>query len=560
MKDPLILIIDDNFDSRLAVRAALRKKGYLFLEAQDAKAGIEMAIEHNPDLIIMDIMMPEIDGYEALRIIKQSDETKRIPVLVVSALSSMNEKIVALEYGADGMLTKPFERLHLAQQIEALIAISKVGLEQKAEFAEEKGEAGNVFQRQSRELIRYYYTDPLTGLPNRSQLLRDIDNSKNLSLILIDIDSFKDIVYFYGHETADLCLKSFTLKIKELLSGEEYEHYRISGDIFAVLVKDCFDAQEINDLMSYFIDETDKVNFLCHGHEIHFRFTIGASMFDTELLISAEKALKTAKAANKTMLLYDEQSQDFRSYEQNIFWINKIIEAISSNNIIPFYQPIVNNKTDKIEKYECLVRIIDKDGTIHSPIKFLDISKKSKHYAAITRSVIEKSFKEFERSTSQFSINLSAKDMVDSEISEYIYDRLEKFSGCNRVIFELLESEGVENYNAVYVFISRVKEYGCQIAIDDFGSGYSNFIHLLRLKVDIIKIDGSLIRDLDKDENAQIMVKTIVDFAKKLSILTVAEFVHAEPIYRIVKDLGVDYSQGYFIGEPKKDVVKNNSR
>ncbi|MFA7611539.1 MAG: EAL domain-containing protein, partial [Sulfurimonas sp.] len=318
--------------------------------------------------------------------------------------------------------------------------------------------------------------------------------------------------------------------------------------------KECKEAEELNNLMK------QLVNFSYEGHDIHFRFTIGASMFDNELLISAEKALKTAKATNKAMLLYDEDSQKFKSYEQNIFWINKIIEAISCGNIVPFYQPIINNKTNKIEKYECLVRIIERDGTIHTPIKFLDISKKSKHYAAITKNVIEKSFKEFENSDYQFSINLSAKDMVDSEMSEYIYSKLKNFGGCNRVIFELLESEGVENYNTVYAFISKVKEYGCLIAIDDFGSGYSNFIHLLRLKVDIIKIDGSLVRDLDSDENAQIMVQTIVDFAKKLGILTVAEFVHSEPISRIVKGLGVDYSQGYFIGEPSAMVLKNEHR
>ncbi|PNV83397.1 MAG: diguanylate cyclase [Sulfurimonas sp.] len=554
MKEPLILIIDDNFDSRLAVRSALRKKGYLFLEAQDAKEGIDMAIEHNPDLIIMDIMMPQINGYEALRIIKGSDKTKHIPVLIVSALSSMNEKIVALEYGADGMLTKPFDRIHLAEQIEALVGFYKNGLNTKAEIIEQKERLDNVLHRQSEELIRYYYTDALTGLPNRSQLIKDIVNAVNSSLILIDIDGFKDIVYFYGHETGDLCLKSFALKIKQLLKGDKYKHYRISGDIFAVLVKECSAAEELNNLMRQFVYEMNRTNFLCEGHEMHFRFTVGASMFESELLISAEKALKTAKTANKTILLYDEKSEEFRFYEQNIFWVNKIVEAISCDNIVTFYQPIINNKTHKIEKYECLVRIIERDGTIYAPIKFLDISKKSKHYAAITKNVIEKSFKKFKNSDCQFSINLSAKDMIDSEISEYIYDKLNSFNGCNRVIFELLESEGVENYSAVYAFISKVKEYGCQIAIDDFGSGYSNFIHLLRLKVDIIKIDGSLIRDLDIDENAQIMVQTIVDFAKKLGILTVAEFVHSESISRIVKDLGVDYSQGYFIGEPSNEI------
>jgi len=132
------------------------------------------------------------------------------------------------------------------------------------------------------------------------------------------------------------------------------------------------------------------------------------------------------------------------------------------------------------------------------------------------------------------------------------------YSGSKRVIFELLESDGIANYTEVYSFIEKVKEYGCQIAIDDFGSGYSNFIHLLRLKVDIIKIDGSLIRDLDTDENAQMMVKTIVEFSNKLDILTVAEFVHSDSINKIVKELGVHYSQGYFIGYPMPELVEND--
>jgi diguanylate cyclase (GGDEF)-like protein len=549
MKNPLILIIDDNFDSRLAVCSALRKKEYVFLEAQGAKEGIGMAIEYSPDLIILDIVMPEIDGYEALRIIKENDKIKYIPILVVSALSTMSEKIVALEYGADGMFVKPFDRVHLAEQVEALVGFRKKNINGKAELIEQKESLDNVLHRQSKELIHFYYTDPLTGLPNRNKLIRDISNAKNLSLILVDIDCFKDIVYFYGHEISDMCLKSFTLKLKGLIKGDKYKHYRISGDIFAILVSECSETEELNSIMKLF------ENFTYEECEIHFRFTIGASMYNRELLISAEKALKTAKATNENMLIYDEDSQKFKSYEQNIFWTNKIVEAISYNKIIPFYQPILNNKTNKIEKYECLVRIVERDGSIHAPIKFLDISKKSKHYVEITKNVIEKSFKEFENSDYQFSINLSAKDMVDSEMSEYIYSKLNSFGGCNRVIFELLESEGIENYNTVYAFISKVKEYGCQIAIDDFGSGYSNFIHLLRLKVDIIKIDGSLVKDLDRDENTQIIVETIVDFARKLGILTVAEFVHSESISSIVKYLGVDYSQGYFIGEPSSKIV-----
>ncbi|OHE09973.1 MAG: hypothetical protein A2513_07675 [Sulfurimonas sp. RIFOXYD12_FULL_33_39] len=557
MKQPTLLIIDDNYDSRLAIRAALRKHEYTFFEAQDAKEGIFLANEEMPDLILMDLMMPGMGGYEALQQLKAKDETRHIPVLIVTALGSMDEKITALEYGAEGLWSKPFDRVRFVEHIETIMGMKHVYVKTPTQIIKQKERIDKVLHRQSEELIYYYYTDALTGFSNRGQLIKDTNGITKSALLLLDIDGFKDIVYFYGHETGDKCLKSFASKIKQIFHGNNFNYYRISGDIFAILIKDNNDIEMLNNLIKKLIEIMELLYFDCNGHEIHIKITVGASMFEKELLLSAEKALKRAKTTGKTTLVFNEENEEFRSYEQNIFWVNKITQAIANDNIVAFFQPIVNNKTDKIEKYECLVRMIDKDGTIHSPFKFLEISKKSRNYAAITKSVIEKAFKKFENTNYEFSINLSAKDMVDEVMARNIYDQLEKFSGCNRVIFELLESEGIENYDAVYAFIKRVKEYGCQIAIDDFGSGYSNFIHLLRLKVDIIKIDGSLIRDLDKDKNAQMIVQTIVDFANKLNILTVAEFVHSESIYHVVKELGIDYSQGYYISEPKEEIIND---
>jgi diguanylate cyclase (GGDEF)-like protein len=544
MKAPNILIVDDNSDSRLAVRATLRKSNYAFCEAKNGEDALEIINSSMFDLIIMDIMMPGISGYDVLQSLKADERTKQIPVLIITALDSMDEKIRALEYGAEGLWTKPFDRLHLREQVETLV-----------DTIEQKQKLDNILQRQSKELIRYYYTDALTGFPNRSQLIKDIDDATNSSLMLIDIDRFKDIVYFYGHEISDNFLKSFAFRIKNILDTKKYQHYRVSSDIFAILIKPILTKQEIQELMQDFSKEIESFHFQCKEHTISLTVTIGASMFQKELLISSEKALKTAKSTNKETMLYEEESERFYSFEQNIYWVEKIKHAIEDDNIIPYYQPIVKNITDEIEKYECLVRLKDRDNTIHSPFKFLDIAQKSRNYAYITKNMIKKTFEKFKNSKYQFSINLSAKDIVDNEISHYIYSQLENFNGCNRVVFEILESDGIENYDKVRAFIEKVKAYKCIIAIDDFGSGYSNFIHLLRLKVDIIKIDGSLIRDLDSDENAQIIVKSVVDFAKTLNIITVAEFVHSAEIHSIVKRLGVDYSQGYYLAEPKDDLI-----
>jgi EAL domain-containing protein (putative c-di-GMP-specific phosphodiesterase class I) len=131
---------------------------------------------------------------------------------------------------------------------------------------------------------------------------------------------------------------------------------------------------------------------------------------------------------------------------------------------------------------------------------------------------------------------------------------LERYKIGSRAVFEIVESESIENFEEVEDFIVQVKSYGCKVAIDDFGTGYSNFEYLMKLKADYIKIDGSMIKDIDTSLNAQIVVSTIVSFAKKMGIKTIAEFVENESILNKVKELGVDYSQGYYFSQPKRDI------
>jgi len=197
--------------------------------------------------------------------------------------------------------------------------------------------------------------------------------------------------------------------------------------------------------------------------------------------------------------------------------------------------------------------MLDDDGKIISPMAFLTIAKKSNLYLEITRTVITKAFEYFSTKDDDFSINLTIEDILSPEINNLIYQKIQEFpQTANRVIFEIVEDEGIENYDEVSPFIEKMKSYGCKIAIDDFGTGYSNFDYLMKLNVDFIKIDGSMIRYLDYDENAKLVTQLIVDFAKKLKIKTIAEFVHSSEIHDIVKEMDIDYSQGFYLGEPTK--------
>jgi len=168
--------------------------------------------------------------------------------------------------------------------------------------------------------------------------------------------------------------------------------------------------------------------------------------------------------------------------------------------------------------------------------------------------MIQKSCHYFEHLDCDFSVNLSVEDILNSDVARYIKKTIEEYNVTHKIIFEILESEGIENYEEISDFIKEMKALGCRIAIDDFGSGYSNFEHLLKLNIDYIKIDGSLIKNLETDTNAQVIVETIVNFAKKLNILTVAEFVHNEAVSIKVKELQVDRTQGFFLAEPQEQL------
>jgi EAL domain-containing protein (putative c-di-GMP-specific phosphodiesterase class I) len=306
---------------------------------------------------------------------------------------------------------------------------------------------------------------------------------------------------------------------------------------------------------------------MLEGHEINVRVTFGIARSDdilTEVMTegkwrqiatNADMALKRAKRLQKNYIVYDESMEITKEYENNILWKQKLKDAIQNSRIVPFFQPIVNNLNCKIEKYETLVRLIDKQGSIIHPQHFLDLAKKSHLYDNITKAMILKSFDVFKSLNYEFSINLTVNDILDEDINLFIKNELEKNrSLSNRVVFEILESEGIENYKEVMTFIEEVKDLGCKIAIDDFGSGYSNFEHIMRLDVNYIKIDSSLIKNLPYDRNSQIITKTIVNFARELDLKTISEYVHSREVFEKGVELGIDYSQGYYFGEPRESL------
>jgi EAL domain-containing protein (putative c-di-GMP-specific phosphodiesterase class I) len=256
---------------------------------------------------------------------------------------------------------------------------------------------------------------------------------------------------------------------------------------------------------------------------------------------------------HKPYLIHDNDVEVLKKYENNLSMANIVKNAIYNNRIISYYQPIFDTQNNII-KYEALVRLEDEKGTILSPYLFLELSQKIKLYSKITETMIEKTFKYFSKNKKDFSLNLSFDDILNEKTNNYLFDMIKKYNIANQLTIEILETQSLTNEKAVLEFIDKLYSYGAKIAIDDFGSGFANFEYMTKVQSDYIKIDGSLIKDIDKNENSKIVVETIILFAKKLGKKTVAEFVHSKEIYDIVKKLGVDYIQGYYLSEPKPSI------
>lgn len=390
------------------------------------------------------------------------------------------------------------------------------------------------------------YFDQLTTLPNRQKMLLDISMNSPTACAIFNIDEFKEINDFFGTENGDKILQD----IAKWFLKFDFETYRIDGDEFAILYYEDLSIEHIKHNIENILSLFEEEQFHIEGEIIHIRFSAGIAKESKNLLTKADIAVHYAKENKIKISVYEENANIEKKYKENIAMATSIREALIDNRIICHYQPILDIKTNKINKYETLVRMIDKDGSLIPPTNFLNISKKTKLYSRITQEVIHQACNTFKDRDEVFSINLSIDDIKDSHTVKEIIKTIIKTNTASRIIFEILESEGIENYEEVVNFITQIKALGAKIAIDDFGTGYSNFEHILKLNVDYIKIDGSLIKGIQHNKKHKIIVETIVDFAKKVGSKTIAEFVSDEEIFKNIKEIGVDFSQGYFTGKP----------
>ncbi len=399
----------------------------------------------------------------------------------------------------------------------------------------------------------------ITSIMNPAKQLSDaIKNANDPILIYLKLDKYDMIEEFYDHDTVEkIQNKAYEHLCKRISEVYEFDTlYQLGNGEYALILEK---SKYLEDEKSFTIKLKEYQEIIKDD-----KISLDNIEYDISVLISLsyekEKILESAKLGIKKLLQIKQDfiiANNLATIEQdkakeNMQTISMINTAIEQSKIVSYFQPIIDNNTKKIVKYESLVRLINEQDKVLAPFFFLETAKKSNQYSKITNIVFEHSFTMLKNCEYDISINLSALDIEQKSTRNKIIDLLQRHeSMTSRIVFELLEDENIKDFSIVKEFISEVKSYGVKIAIDDFGAGYSNYERLLDYQPDILKIDGCLIRDIETNSYSHSVVKSIVTFAKEQNIQTVAEFIENEAIYNIVKELGVDFSQGYYFGKPE---------
>jgi len=405
-------------------------------------------------------------------------------------------------------------------------------------------ESKQKLEDKENELNKTNYIDPLTSLPNRKKFFEDLDNAKGI--ILIDLDDFYLLNTIYSKEFGDEFLRKLSHKL--LQSSCIDNLYRMGGDEFTFISKKEQDLKSIAECLLKVISD-----FYIVKDNIMIQTTATISVtYAKPFIETADLGLKYGKKNKLNLVVY---SNNLNIFEENKAFLDitmRLKKALKTNNIVPFFQ-CIKDSNENIVKYEALMRIKDGEKYI-LPAVFLDVAKKTKIYPELTIHMVNKTFEYMKNKDVKFSFNLSYDDIINKRIYNFVLDKIDNFNKKENIIVELLETERVGSFAYIKKFIDEIHKRGAKVAIDDFGSGYSNFVYLEKLDVDIIKIDGEIVSKILLSDNAMFLVRTIVEFCKKNNIISIAEYVSHREIYLALKELGVDEYQGFYFCKPKENI------
>ncbi|WP_434688304.1 EAL domain-containing response regulator [Pseudanabaena minima] len=576
-----ILIVDDMPNNLRFLSTTLAEQGYKVRSVTEGLMALTVAQAAKPDLILLDIMMPNIDGYEVCQRLKANEQTCDIPVIFLSALDEVLDKVKAFSVGGVDYITKPFQLEEVLARIQTHLSLRaaqkeinqlNAELEQRVRqrTAQLEQEITERLQVQER-LLHLALHDVLTGLPNRTwfmkrleQLLQQVNQQSgyHFAVLFLDCDRFQAVNDSLGHLVGDQLLVSIARRI-ELCLRPGTMLCRLGGDEFAILLQDAIGDSDAIKVANGILNELAAPFHICE-YQVFTNVSIGIVMGSDiykqpeHILRDADTAMYRAKANGKACYQMFEQTMHSRALH-NFQLESDLRHALEHHELVAYYQPIINLGNNQIDSFEALVRWNHPEKGLINPIKFIPIAEETGLVIAIDLFVLQQACQQLRiwrdegisNASLTMNVNLSVKHFMSFDLLKQI-DQVLRETGIagNSLRLEITESDIMENAEFAGKIISQLRDRQIQLSIDDFGTGYSSLSYLHRLPIDHLKIDRSFVMRIGKNGKNTEIIKAIIALAKSLGMFTIAEGVETQDQLDQIRELNCEFCQGYLFSRP----------
>lgn len=540
----LVLVVDDDRTSRAVLAEALRNSGCEVHDARDAEEALEICNRCMPDLILIDAIMPGLNGFDLCRTVRNMPFGADIPILIITGLDSEDAVSKAFSADATDFINKPVNTAVIQKRVNHLIASNKA----------------------ERNMKQLAYHDSLTGLPNRTnlmqhlQLMIDQSHIENtmFAVLFLDLDHFKVVNDTMGHDVGDLLLKAVADRLRNFLRGQDFIA-RLGGDEFTIVLQDVKNMKVIEEIAGQ-LCESFRESFVFLKRKILVTTSIGVSVFPadgkeiSDLLKHADTAMFKAKKQRNRFYFYKAGMESEISARLELQ--KDLHKALDQNEFKLYFQPKIKLKTNSFVGAEALLRWHHPVKGVIEPSEFISVAETSDLMSKINNWVLDEGLKQLNQWLQcgyklTLSLNISLSGLTLGALYRKVESMMQKYPDAKGLVeLEITENALIAEPQKIGKELLKIKNLGVSIALDDFGSGFSSLNHLKEIPVDVLKIDRLFTRGIETNAEDQAIVKSVVNLAKELKIETVAEGVETEGQRKILKQLNCHCFQGFLVSKP----------
>lgn len=553
---PKILVVDDTSANIMAMKVILKKVSADIIATTSGNSALVGALKHDFAVILLDVNMPGMDGFEVAEILSSAEETKHIPIIFVTAVDYDQSSILkGYESGGVDFIQKPIIAQILISKINVFLDLwlLKAGLENE------------IALRRSAELEVEYLAqhDSLTHLPNRRQIHNELKliinhaqrKKDRFAVLFLDLDGFKKINDEMGHEMGDALLVEMANRFKSTVRSTDLVG-RLGGDEFILVFPQLTDPLLLRNKLQQLILESARL-FVYQDRAIQISASIGVSLYpehgtSADILIDhADSALYLAKGDGKNNFQFFSEKLN-QQIERNIKVEYHLREAINANEFEVYYQPIIELPSEKVVGAEALLRWNNASLGFVSPDEFIPIAETAGLINKVGLWVLSQVvdlmgvYKNL-----HFAVNASTIQFKNNQLANAIEDYIQKgIIDPSKLEIEITEGVLLDHSDRTEQQLRRINVLGVSLSVDDFGTGYSSLSYLKNCPVNTVKIDRSFVSDIPSDKGDMTIVKTVIAMAKGLNLKVIAEGVETREQADFIKQEGCDFAQGYFFSKP----------